>query len=586
MAEMLKFRKGTHAKLLEQSKVAGTIYVTTDEKAMYVDIDNNTRIRLGQTVNFATLSEFQTFLNTTIPPYSTEAFYYIEDKNALLRWKSSSGTTAVGGSDTKGEWIQINSTQAVTEAITEVSGRVSTLEGTVGSATTGLVKDVNDLKTTVGNSNSGLVKAVADNAGDIKDLQDAIGMGEGSTTGSIGATVSQLVKDLDQAESDIDALEGTVSGHTSTLSDHTAAIAANAKAIADQATADAAKYATIASLNQEIQDRQGAIAQEVIDRNAKVKEETDRATGAESALSGRITSLETADYQNSTQVGNAIDAKITAARTLITKEIDDDVAALKAEVVKDYATKSELTAVDGKVSKNAGDISTLSGELNTYKTTVDNTYAKKANVYTKDETYTKSQVDAAIDADVLVETNRAKAAEKVNADAIATLQGTVNKLDGDATIDGSVKQQIKVAKEALQAEIDADIRAANAMEFMEGVSNSTELPATAKNGATYVAEGAFELNGNQVLPGDLLIATGSEDPDTGLITSPSWTIIHTGYDSSLEQTLKTVDGKIQLTSAVGNANNGQISFVAATGSAATVSVANNTVTVGIEWDNF
>ena len=542
-------------------------------------------------------------------------------------------------------------------------------------------------------------------------------------TGSIGATVAQLVTDLDKAEGEIDTLKSTTAGHTSTLAEHAKSIADNAKAIEDQATADAATYATIANLNKEIQDRKDAIDKEVSDRDAAILVETNRATGAESTLSGRIALLETADYQNSAQVGNAIDAKIATARTEISNEIDGDVAALKADIVKDYATKSALNEVDGKVSKNTGDISTLSTNLsnhttyaeetyakkndvytktevytkdqvndaidadvlveanrakgeearlegliseakgiandaltkadfeefktsnttdidaakkagddaqktiddyatahagdytntqidaaikvvgdaasknagdistlsesfNTYKTTVDNTYAKKSDVYTKTETYTQSEVDDAIEAAVLAETNRAKKAEEANASSISTLQGTVNKLDGADTVEGSVKQQIKVAKEALQAEIDADIRAANAMEFIDGVANSSALPATAKNGDTYVAEGAFTLNGSQVLPGDLLIATGSEDVDTGLITNPTWRIVHTGYDATLEQTLKTVDGKIQLTSAVGNANNGAVTFEAKVGTSATVAVANNTVTIGIEWDNF
>jgi uncharacterized protein (UPF0147 family) len=173
-----------------------------------------------------------------------------------------------------------------------------------------------------------------------------------------------------------------------------------------------------------------------------------------------------------------------------------------------------------------------------------------------------------------------------NAQSINTLSATVTKLDGADTVEGSVKQQIAVAKKALQDEIDADIRAANAMEFKEGVSASSELPTSAKNGTTCVAKASFTLaGGEQVRPGDLLIATGTEDATTGLITNPSWTLVHTGYDASLEQTLDTVDGKIALTSKVGGTAS-TVSFVAAEGSATTVSVANNTVTVGIEWDNF
>jgi hypothetical protein len=178
-----------------------------------------------------------------------------------------------------------------------------------------------------------------------------------------------------------------------------------------------------------------------------------------------------------------------------------------------------------------------------------------------------------------------------NAQSINTLSATVTKLDGADTVEGSVKQQIAAAKKALQDEIDADIRAANAMEFEKGVSASSELPTSAKEGATCVAKASFTLaGGEQVRPGDLLIATAKdgavEDADTGKLPAAGleWAHIKTGYDASLEQSVTTVDGKIQLTSAVG-ANNGQVEFVS-DGSAATVAVANNIVTIGMAWEDF
>ena len=48
------------------------------------------------------------------------------------------------------------------ENVNQVSGKVTSLESTVGDAESGLVKDVDTLETTVGNAESGLVKDVAD----------------------------------------------------------------------------------------------------------------------------------------------------------------------------------------------------------------------------------------------------------------------------------------------------------------------------------------------------------------------------------------------------------------------------------------
>jgi hypothetical protein len=47
--KMLQFKMGLHDALPTNGK-AGTVYVTTDEKAMYVDISDTDRIRLGDII--------------------------------------------------------------------------------------------------------------------------------------------------------------------------------------------------------------------------------------------------------------------------------------------------------------------------------------------------------------------------------------------------------------------------------------------------------------------------------------------------------------------------------------------------------
>ena len=54
MANVL-FKKGLLANL-PSSYAEGTFYVTTDEKAMYLDVDSSTRIRLGDFQEFTTLA--------------------------------------------------------------------------------------------------------------------------------------------------------------------------------------------------------------------------------------------------------------------------------------------------------------------------------------------------------------------------------------------------------------------------------------------------------------------------------------------------------------------------------------------------
>jgi hypothetical protein len=100
---MLNFKKGRYS-ALPTTYTEGTVYVTTDEKAMYVDISSTERIRLGQIVTVKDLATFEGLK----PPFSHEAFYYIVDENALMR---NNGTAE------SPNWTQINSTDEAAAAL-------------------------------------------------------------------------------------------------------------------------------------------------------------------------------------------------------------------------------------------------------------------------------------------------------------------------------------------------------------------------------------------------------------------------------------------------------------------------------------
>lgn len=108
---MLNFKYGLHSGLDQVAYSEGTIYVTSDEKAMYADLGGS-RIRLGQIVSIPTVAEWEALK----PPYSTEAFYYIVDANALLKYNGT-------------DWIQINSTAEIREILTSLGflGKLSAL---------------------------------------------------------------------------------------------------------------------------------------------------------------------------------------------------------------------------------------------------------------------------------------------------------------------------------------------------------------------------------------------------------------------------------------------------------------------------
>ena len=83
------FKKGLLAGL-PSTYAEGTFYVTTDERAIYLDISDSARIRLGDFQEFETLAALQANTNP-----STSALYYISGLNVLAKWNGT-------------EYVQIN----------------------------------------------------------------------------------------------------------------------------------------------------------------------------------------------------------------------------------------------------------------------------------------------------------------------------------------------------------------------------------------------------------------------------------------------------------------------------------------------
>ena len=88
MANVL-FKKGLLAGLKDAPIKEGTIYVTTDERAMYLDVDASTRIRLG---DFIEVDNIAALPSTGA---NASALYYAAEENVLAKWSGSA-------------WVQIN----------------------------------------------------------------------------------------------------------------------------------------------------------------------------------------------------------------------------------------------------------------------------------------------------------------------------------------------------------------------------------------------------------------------------------------------------------------------------------------------
>jgi hypothetical protein len=118
--EMLKFRKGLFKNLPEVSaNTVGTIFVTTDEQAMYVDVAADKRIRISDFIRVSSVKDIT-------PPYSTSSLYYVEADNALLKYVE----TTVDGVTT-GTWKQVNGTDDLKDRIGAAETAIGTINGTL-----------------------------------------------------------------------------------------------------------------------------------------------------------------------------------------------------------------------------------------------------------------------------------------------------------------------------------------------------------------------------------------------------------------------------------------------------------------------
>lgn len=335
----VSFKKGTASKL-PASYAEGTFYVATDERAIYLDVSNSARIRIGDFQEFKNIAE----LNANVNP-STTALYYVADINCLAKWDGS-------------KYFQINRDTGVTSV--EVTG--------AGNAVTAAVIDATGRKLTLTKGATYVTSAEVD-----AKITDKIGAIDGTvkkyiddkTAGIVtDASMEALTKRVGAAENNVNTLSekvGTVpagktvvqmieDAQTAATYDDTAVkadIKKNADAIGVLNGSD------VGSVDKKITDAFNDFATKVSDDGVvnSYKELIDWAAthGAEAAtMVGEITALKNILKG----IGGAGESATVVA--YVTKAIEN----LK---IGDYAKASELTALAQRVTAAEGKITTLTG---------------------------------------------------------------------------------------------------------------------------------------------------------------------------------------------------------------------------------
>ena len=250
------FKKGLLANL-PASYAEGTFYVTTDERAIYLDVDNSTRIRIGDFQEFATLEALQANSNP-----STSALYYISGLNVLAKWNGT-------------DYVQINLDTGATSfevigegnAITSVSYNATTRKLTLTKGETFATKaELTALDTRVGAIPEGYTEEtiVAYINKKAEETLNAASGGSSESAASVLAALNTYKAENDPKVTDLQTRMTAAEGEIDALQaiDHEAYIAAD-----EQVLSDAKAYA---------EEQAGAV-------DTKLTEEVTRAKAAEEA---------------------------------------------------------------------------------------------------------------------------------------------------------------------------------------------------------------------------------------------------------------------------------------------------------------
>lgn len=665
---MLNFKYGLHRSLPEYSLATqGTIFVTADEQAMYIDLPQiekdgkqvGGRIRVSQIITLADIKEWQGLT----PPYNTESFYYIVQANALLKCNKTG--------DNKYEWTQINSTATLDKAVEDLAALIgedekSGLRGAVATNATAIaeIQKFVNAQPAKDKTQDDAIAALIQRAGviedDLGDLGQVIGYigefvnveeiatkGVTPVTNDVALIGGNIMKydgtewksynDLVQEIENLRALYNELKGSVPTDSDFaelTADVDALKKWKDETVTVTLGDHETrignletgVEGILETIGDAESGLVKDIAD-NKKAAEAA--AQAASNAQGDATQALADAKKANDT-IGNAegglvkdiadnkkaaedADAKAQGAVNAINNEATGLAAAHAAAKAADDKAGQAVTdaaTADAKGQSALNKIGDENGGL--VKNIADNATAAKDAADAAKAADDKAQ-SAQDDLDIL---------EGVVGDANGGLVKTVNQNISDIAQLGIDLGAETTAREnaiaGLKTELLGDIQAADAMKFIDIVSQAAEeegkkgLPTSGVSiGHTYKAVAEFgavegvtivfaDADDQVIHIGDLLIAQGKET--NGVITSDlQWLQIPSGYVADYNPALAVVDGvnsaTINLTSgaykdgtnlgsSVGAGDLGAITLQGDIESAIKVEATGNQVTISMAWGTF
>lgn len=515
LTDNIRFRQGSLASLVNQAVVNGSLWFTTDEGAIYLDVNGN-RVRFGDFVTVANVAA----LPTAGHAYES-ALYYAKAENVLARWDKDtskwvqlnaagltkvnitgngnvlSGASVVTDAET-GAKVLTFTTQSV--ATSEELGNMQTRVSTLETKMEGVQADIATLK---GTGDGSVAKAIADAKSELQKNIDAVdaladqGIADAAAAKQYAEGVQSNLNAtnlrMDTAEANIQTLQAAVGEGGSVdekIEDVKEEILGNADSAAGSATiAGANKAAAAAQAAAEAAQKAADDAQADANTNAgEISNIKSRMDGAEADIDNLQAAVNTLNGDDKTE--GSVDYKVALEVAKILNDNDpsdiDTLEEIAAWIKNDTAgvgsIVSRLDAVESKNNSQDSLIEGLDAEIDTNKQAAEKAISDLEDALIGDaETYTdlgkaedaiiaaKAQADkgvadakAASDAAAQVQTNLNATNGRVDgAEAdIDDLQGRMTTAEGEIdalqAADTTIRGEFAAADEALEEKLLGD----------------------------------------------------------------------------------------------------------------------------------
>lgn len=361
---LLNFKHGLQANLTANSPaiVEGTVYITRDEHAMYVDlpeykngetvIEGAKRIRIGDMRTFNSIQAMKNAIENDMNTLTESALYFAKYQNegdtqpinALLKWTG-----------TDGGFVQLNTTSELSTNLSNLQTSVSKLTETVNGHTTvieGIVGENGSIETINGNIDS------------ITDRLDVL-EGDDETEGSVAYSVKAAVDSLNQAingkvdTSTFNGLNNTVNTKFEEVNTKFGEVNTSIGNVSTEL--GSYKTSNDAALKKTNDD----LAQLGKDLAAEIQHSTDKDNAVDTAIDGLDGRLDVVEVffnsvDNSTEIVDTLkeiqtfintDETTASAMLADIQQNKDDISDIKENYATTEALNGAVTSLEGKITK-------------------------------------------------------------------------------------------------------------------------------------------------------------------------------------------------------------------------------------------